>query len=1253
MPFYNDMNYYGLNSLSYTPYYSSSNVYSPFSGYSRALTGGYVPPSRTAYSSANYNRHYKPKLKPISETPFHTAIRSQALTALTRINSPKAVVVATPTKYVPPRPILINTANIDVSSSRFDRHRKTRGRSESPEPVVSTYDDAGETEDAAPITSCTAEPVNEAKPTATDEDPFMPRVDQHDPPQFRSTIKRNRNIVRLSTNRLRSNTSSRNDSSKRNSTNSNSSDDRDRLSQGKESETKSSTGDVKKSWRDRFGDSLQYQPQKDVVRKTPGELILEKHIIRDKRKDDALPAAVQQQPREPFRMPEIVIPSEFTHTEAQRRKSVRRQSLAKCPSFKEICQDISSDLRKDDDLNAGELRRRASLILEQEQHILAQLNSSRRPSAEIVNVDAPIVEADEEVADSSQKVDTPSTLNAQQLQQQLQEHLLTKRKSKKKSVKKKPTFTVSVDVENGIVPLLGTSDSIELMTPTSPKTPNWKAIVNDADVEHTVNKVFRLPSKKVGKKSASTVASVDETAHKLKKSESGEDFWGAIGRRESFYFQKDRRPLAVIDDCAECAPTDESSSMSKSSPAEQSATIEAKSSVTNDATMEPIPVRRNSLAIVKSNSENDLPVSVKPKLKPAKKKLETNDAAATVEVKKVVKRKIVPNKLPILHEVQTNEPIKPIVKTNNRLKLSASMLSQQESIDANIVASSGSSVVTNATATAISSTTDSMKTICSVTTNSVVATTTTTSSNNSNAIAIQMDATPEKSKTDVSAASKLKRADSLKIASVPLAKTPEATKSKSNESAEAGDVTATIVPTISTASVDAATKDGVNAATTAPNATLQSNKKPSALAVLSAKKKSDSGSTDGTSIAQTTTTSSTATTITRTTTTTTTTKTTTTTTVKKKSDATAKVKTTTTEVTATATTSAQHKVQGKVESATVATSAASGENATAAAASAAKVAKTLAKTKTATAAAVATASASTTTTTSTVNATAAAPRSCANEHVLEQAITVLSSAEAAASSDSSSIQNKRGDTELYALSKFPTVNNLSNDLSFVANKPSEIVIDDNESCISGEETFDCLLSSESEEDFTDSEYSDSGDQNTDEMGLKRRHRKKRKDQFDPKRMVKLDHTRKCYVVEETPKYPLIATPRPLQKKYHYYSESETDTDEQDSENSADEYEYEEYLSPNDGIIKDVIRMSTCSNDSGFEGGGTAPASPKKMLGKHPNGGLCVCQLLFCACVCEDLSLYCNPQRLTFFSLWMLGHDLTFFGEKKHANWKSI
>ncbi|XP_030381708.1 putative protein kinase C delta type homolog isoform X3 [Scaptodrosophila lebanonensis] len=152
--------------------------------------------------------------------------------------------------------------------------------------------------------------------------------------------------------------------------------------------------------------------------------------------------------------------------------------------------------------------------------------------------------------------------------------------------------------------------------------------------------------------------------------------------------------------------------------------------------------------------------------------------------------------------------------------------------------------------------------------------------------------------------------------------------------------------------------------------------------------------------------------------------------------------------------------------------------------------------------------------------------------------------------------------------------------------------------------------------------------------------------FDPHKKIKIDTTNKCYVKEEAPRYPLVATPRPLWKreKIVYSDENTDDSSDEGSEatgsidedsddeseectsTTSEEYEDEAATSANNKTVRraeqheearagsgtavssgglgtssvsassspSIIRMSTCSNDSGFEGG-TAPSSPKKML----------------------------------------------------------
>lgn len=131
------------------------------------------------------------------------------------------------------------------------------------------------------------------------------------------------------------------------------------------------------------------------------------------------------------------------------------------------------------------------------------------------------------------------------------------------------------------------------------------------------------------------------------------------------------------------------------------------------------------------------------------------------------------------------------------------------------------------------------------------------------------------------------------------------------------------------------------------------------------------------------------------------------------------------------------------------------------------------------------------------------------------------------------------------------------------------------------------------------------------MGLKRRHKKKKNNQnFDPNRVVKLDHKCKCYAVDEAPTFPLIATPRQLQKRFHYFSESDSNSEQSVSSSSLssngnDEFKNVEYIVSSQSESKDLIRIvpsnnsdSDCSSNDFKTCGGTAPANPKNMLGKE-------------------------------------------------------
>lgn len=259
MPLYTDLPSFG--------YYYSGNI-SPYSNHS-SLGGGYSRNPYTLSSYSGYSRGYSPLLSTISES---------RVGGVSRINSPtKRLHISTPS-YRVPKPIRINTADIDVSANKYRRER--------PIPPVPIPE------------SCIVYGVSPTKSSSTQDGPYMPRADPHeDDATNRSTIKRGRTVVRLSTVRSRGSGSSQHD---------------------------------KINLKRELANDDECKSDKRIC-KTPGEKLMEKHLIRDRSSDE------QNSP----------IVDENEEPEAFR---------GRAPSFHDICKDISSD-KLYDDLNAGELRR--------------------------------------------------------------------------------------------------------------------------------------------------------------------------------------------------------------------------------------------------------------------------------------------------------------------------------------------------------------------------------------------------------------------------------------------------------------------------------------------------------------------------------------------------------------------------------------------------------------------------------------------------------------------------------------------------------------------------------------------------------------------------------------------------------------------------------------------------------------------------------------------------------------------------------
>ncbi|XP_019530008.3 titin-like isoform X2 [Aedes albopictus] len=448
MPLYSELyyNYIGNTPVIPTPLSStilpSSNYTAPsYVGVSRGFQSPIIV-GRTP----SFTRGYVPKLTPITETPLTSA----RVTALTRANSSKFHPHTSPTYQKPRR--VINTADIDVSASRYVRdHTPKRFLPSSPTSSFSSPEPSH-----TPVTSSTPDPTPASTTTSISarEQELMERVEQR---RQRSTINRNRAVVRLNTMRARSKSRGSRGSTERktphHSPEPEPSFEEDMLL-FKEPQSKTT------SWRDQFRDELSLRPKKSEPAKSPGELLLEKHLIREG--EDS-----------PIILEQIIATSPVM----MRRGTIRRKSAIKIPSFHEICEDINSD-KLDDDLNAGELRRRASQIIEDE---IAQFQQELQESNGLLGDDL-----EERIKEALEQQTVESVVEVPE-----------KKKQKKfKRTRTKPL--PKIDLENNVVydqvdaagnPLKITMDSPVIESSAPPKL-----LAEVESIEECT--VFKLPKKK-------------------------------------------------------------------------------------------------------------------------------------------------------------------------------------------------------------------------------------------------------------------------------------------------------------------------------------------------------------------------------------------------------------------------------------------------------------------------------------------------------------------------------------------------------------------------------------------------------------------------------------------------------------------------------------------------------------------------------------------------------------------------------------
>ncbi|CAH0699778.1 unnamed protein product [Spodoptera exigua] len=267
-------------------YYGSS---SPYTGLPYSYSSSSVSPLGSSYSASylnpgsNYSNHSSLggySRAPLSSrwitssgrnySPMLTTITERGSASPVRIHSPRRIPISSRMYGTPnytPRPININTADIDVSRDRY-RHK-----------VDATKDP----------TPPKPEQVKEDSKVEHESSPFMPRVDgkpetgiDSSPGIERSTIKRGRTVVRLYT-------------IKRNSPrkpNEETEVTEMKPAQDAEQEYKEETVTDEKDfmkWREKLSDDLAYKDKKQ--KKTLGAKLVEKFIVKDE-KDSEVPRKI-------------------------------------------------------------------------------------------------------------------------------------------------------------------------------------------------------------------------------------------------------------------------------------------------------------------------------------------------------------------------------------------------------------------------------------------------------------------------------------------------------------------------------------------------------------------------------------------------------------------------------------------------------------------------------------------------------------------------------------------------------------------------------------------------------------------------------------------------------------------------------------------------------------------------------------------------------------------------------------------------
>ncbi|CAD0198437.1 unnamed protein product [Chrysodeixis includens] len=531
------------------------NPGSSYSGHSSLGSYSRAPLSSSRWITSS-GRNYSPMLTTISERGSASPIR---------INSPRRIPISSRTYGTPtytPRPVNINTADIDVSRDRY-RNRVEPPKAEPPKP------EPPKPEPPKPEYS-KSEPT---KPTETEGEngPFMPRVDgkpetgiDSSPGIQRSTIKRGRTVVRLYT-------------VKRNSPRKPADEQSTETAQNQETET--NVGDDTKveekenmKWREKLSDDLMYKDKRE--KKTLGAKLVEKFHVseretespaRVKLKETNVSQSLPATPLDHLNVTENKFSDRRCSMELLAEQANLLDSLIRSENLSTATLDLSkvgvaecktniekrgSVKRRNQDNSQNPLKTTKSdhslhNTLNSYKDVRDPRSHSKRRSIKKSSSGSCLRRLDSitEFPKEPVNVDLPSIDEKESKLPEKQENVPQKPKPKLKT-----KITASVEVSSS-APLSPLKFKVENITvEEKPKMPK-KEIVYSSEVVEISVKSPKIPQKETENKEISNAKKkVATNAGNVVESPEPEDgnFWNKIGKRETVYLMKRKQNLEEV-----------------------------------------------------------------------------------------------------------------------------------------------------------------------------------------------------------------------------------------------------------------------------------------------------------------------------------------------------------------------------------------------------------------------------------------------------------------------------------------------------------------------------------------------------------------------------------------------------------------------------------------------------------------------------------------------------------------------------------